>query len=108
LVARKLTHVERLFIRSGQSARATRLYRRRTLSLVASMIASPTLKRREYLQVKLRLLEMYRIVSSRGHDLEWLEHAYLALEELAGLIREESAPEVLLGLLHEIKGELEG
>jgi len=107
LVARKLTYVERLYIRSGQSARATRLYRRRTLSLVASMIASPTLKRREYLQVKLRLLEMYRTVSSSGHDLEWLERAYLALQELDELIREESAPEILLDLLHEIKDELE-
>ena len=108
MVARKLTHVERLFIRSGQSARATRLYRRRTLSLVASMIASPTLKRREYIQVKLRLLEIYRVISSRGHDLEWLERAYLALQELAELMREEPAPEILLDLVREIKCELEG
>ncbi len=102
-----MTDIERSYIKFGQSARAAWLYRRRTLSLAASLIASPTLRRREYVQVKLGLLEIYKLISSRGRDLEWLERAYLALGELAGLVEEGSEPGVLLRLVDEIKRELE-
>jgi len=105
LVQRKLTRVERLFIRSGESARAAGLYRRRVLNLVASIIANQSMNRREYVQVKLGLLEIYRAISSRKAGLEWLERAYLALEELEGLAREGAEPGVLLDMVREIKGE---
>ncbi|MGC8555894.1 MAG: hypothetical protein ACP5NG_02630 [Conexivisphaera sp.] len=73
---------------------------------MASMIASRELRRKEYGHVKLKLLEIYRIVYSRGKDLEWLDRAYPALEELAGLLREGGDPDLLLGMLDEIKDEL--
>ncbi len=108
MVTKKLTDVERRFIRSGGGSRALQLYRRRTLRLVASLIASPALRGREHLDAKVRLLEIYRMIAGSNRGLAWMERAYLSLSELAELLREGLDDESLMRLLGEIREELEG
>jgi len=86
LTGRRLTRVERRFIRSGAGDGAARLYRRRLLSLIASMIAGPAGRGPEYSQVKLELLELYRDASSRRPEIGWLDRAYPAAP--LGILRE--------------------